>query len=264
MALKIPVNFDVRAQALDDNEKLIRDSLQLEIENWARFRYTINIGNDASNLHSETFVAEEVKEAYRELAKSHYEVVTSLGRAKLSLEMVFWYPAIHLLLFTKSVKDFYFHVGCLLDNLARLIYIINDSNSATATQRRAGSLVLVRHWVDWGSLSDYPRYTRMKRSRKLREIINIRNDLTHSWSCPITIDRSSGIPYWPLAARTKRHHLWPYDEYETMRRQYRRWLPVLPMMKSDFDFVEAFQNTVLGKLVRDVRKFERNYGVEIR
>jgi len=36
------------------------------------------------------------------------------------------------------------------------------------------------------------------------------------------------------------------------------------MMKSDFDFVEAFQNTVLGKLVRDVRKFERNYGVEIR
>jgi len=221
------------------------------------------MGNDANNLHSKSSIAEEVKEAYRELAKSHYEVVTSLGRAKLSLQMASWYPAIHFLLFTKSVKDFYFHVGCLLDNLARLIYIINDPNSATATQRRRGSLVLVRHWVDWGSLGDYPGYSRLKRSRKLREIINIRNNLTHSWSCPIAIDKM-GVPGWPLAARSKRDHLWPYDEREIMFRQYRRWLPLLPMMESDFEFVEDFQNNVFGKLVRDVRKFERNYGVEIR
>lgn len=263
MALKIPINFNVHTQGLDVNETLIRDHLNLQVENWARFRYTINIGNDASNLHSKTSIAEEVKEAYRELAKSHYEVVTSLGRAKLSLQMASWYPTIHFLLFTKSVKDFYFHAGCLLDNLARLIYIINDPNSATATQRRRGSLVLVRHWVDWGSLGNYPGYTRLKRSRRLREIINIRNDLTHSWSCPIAFDKR-GVPGWPLAARTKRDHPWPYDERETMFRQYKRWLPLLPMMKSDFAFVEDFQNTVFGKLVRDVRKFERNYGVEIR
>jgi hypothetical protein len=177
--------------------------------------------------------------------------------------MASWYPAIHFLLFTKSVKDFYFHVGCLLDNLARLIYIINDPNSATATQRRRGSLVLVRHWIDWGSLGDYLRYARLKRSIRLREIINIRNSLTHSWSCPIAFDKK-GIPGWPLAARTKRDHPWPYDERETMLRRYRRWLPLLPMMESDFQFAEGFQNTVFGKLVRDVRKFERNYGVEIR
>jgi len=263
MALKIPINFSVHTQELDTNETLIRDTLKLKIENWARFRYTINIGNDASNLHSKSSIAEEVKEAYRELAKSHYEVVTSLGRAKLSLEMASSYPVIHFLLFTKSVKDFYFHVGCLLDNLARLIYIINDPNSATATQRRRGSLVLVRHWIDWGSLGDYPRYARLKLSIRLREIINIRNSLTHSWSCPIAFDKK-GIPGWPLAARTKRDHPWPYDERETMLRRYRRWLPLLPMMESDFQFVEGFQNTVFGKLVRDVRKSEGNYGVEIR
>jgi len=260
MALKIPINFGVHTQQLDPNETFIRDNLNLQIENWARFRYTIHIGNDASNLHSKSPIAEEVKEAYRELAKSHYEVVTSLGRAKLSLEMASRYTAIHLLLFTKSVKDFYFHAGCLLDNLARLIYIVNDPSSATERHRRG---VLVRHWVDWGSLRDYSGYTRLKRSRKLREITNIRNDLTHSWSCPIAINKN-GVPNWPLAARMKRHHLWPYDERETMFRQYRRWLPLLPMMESDFKFVEDFQDKVFRKLIRDVRNFERNQRVEIR
>lgn len=260
MALKIPINFDVRTQHLDPNETFIRDNLNLEIENWARFRYTINIGNDASNLHSRSSIAEEVKEAYRELAKSHYEVVTSLGCTKLSLAIAYQTLAIHPLPFKKSVKDFYFHAGCLLDNLARLIYIINDPNSAT---ERYSKGLLVRHWIGWGGLRDYPRYTRLKRSRRLGGIINIRNNLTHSWSCPIVAD-ANGIPYWPLAARTKRDHLWPYDERQTMFRQYRRWLPLLPMMESDFEFVESFQNTVFGKLVRDVRKFERNYGVKIR
>lgn len=262
MALKIPVNFDVRTQALDGNEEFIRDTLKLEIENWARFRYTINIGNNASNLHSKSSIPEEVKEAYRELAKSHYEVVTSLGRAKLSLEIAS--QSIHFLLLTKSVKDFYFHVGCLLDNLARLIYIINDPDSAIERYRKGSRKgLLVRHWVDWGSLSNYQGYTRLKRSRRLLEIINIRNDLTHSWSCPVAPDQN-GLPRWPLAARTKRHHLWPYDERKTMFRQYRKWLPLLPMLKSDLEFVEDFQNTVFRKLVRDIRKFERNYGVEIR
>lgn len=264
MALKIPVNFDVRTQALDGNEEFIRDTLKLEIENWARFRYTINIGNEASNLHSKSSIAKEVKEAYRELAKSHYEVVTSLGRAKLSLEIASQYPAIHFLLFTKSVKDFYFHVGCLLDNLARLIYIVNDRNSAIERYRkRYLKGKLVRHWIDWGELRPYSGYARLKRSKRLLEIIKIRNDLTHSWSCPIALD-GNGLPHWPLAARMKRHHLWPYDERKTMFRQYRKWLPLLPMMESDFEFVENFQNTVFRKLVRDIRKFERNYGVEIR
>lgn len=264
MALKIPSDFDVRTLDLDGNEEFIRDNLNLEIENWARFRYTINIGNAARNLHSKSSIPKEVKEAYRELAKSHYEVITSLGRAKLSLQIASLYPTIHRLLFTKSVKDFYFHAGCLLDNLARLIYIINDQNSAAERydkRYRKGSLV--RHWIDWGELRNYPGYTRLKRSRQLREIIKIRNNLAHSWSCPIKFDKK-GIPGWPLAARTKRDHPWPYDERETIIRRYKRWLPILQMMGSDFEFVESFQNNVFGKLVRDVREFERNYRVEIR
>jgi len=259
MALQIPIDFDVHTQQLDDNEKFIRDKLNLQIENWARFRYTINVGNRANNLHSHTVIADDVKAAYRELGKSHYEVVKSLGYARLSLIIVDQSLSRGpLLLFTKSLKDCYVHIGCLLDNLARLIFIINDPKSTTRTNRRR----LIRHWVGWGGLDDYPGYTRLKSSRQLQEIRNIRNTLTHSWSCPIHIE--SGVPHWPLAVRTERDHLWLYDELQTMRRRYRRWLPLLPMIESDFQFIESFQNKVFGKLVRDVRKFEQNYGVEIR
>jgi hypothetical protein len=259
MALQIPDNFDVYTEKLDVNETFIRDALSVQIENWARFRYTIHVGNDADNLHSQGPVSEEVKAAYRELAKSHYEVITSLGCAAVSLEMVVESLEIHPILFKKSVKDFYFHTGCLLDNLARLIYIVNDPHSATETNRRHH---LLRHWVDWGSLRDYAGYARLKRSKHLREVINIRNNLTHSWSCPVVF--INNIPHWPLAIRRKRNHPWLYDERDTLRRRYRSWLPLLPMLKGDLEFVERFQHIVFGKLVRDVRKFDRNHSVQIR
>ena len=35
-------------------------------------------------------------------------------------------------------------------------------------------------------------------------------------------------------------------------------------MTDDFRFIETFQNQVFAKLVRDINKFERNYGVVIR
>jgi hypothetical protein len=211
-----------------------------------------------------TPIAEEVEEAYRELAKSHYEAVTSLGSARIALEDVAQSHGRHILLFGKALKDFYFHIGCLLDNLARLIYIVNDPNSATEMYGRGPRRgLLVRHWVGWGSLRDYPAYTRLKRSRQLKEIRNIRNNITHSWSCPIIVD-ANGAFHWPLAARKKRDHLWFYDERPIMRTKYRRWLPLFPMISDDFVFIEGFQNTVFGKLARDVRIFERNYGVEIR
>jgi hypothetical protein len=51
MVLRIPSDFDVHSEQLDDSEKFIRDVLGLDIENWARFRYTIHVGNLADNLH---------------------------------------------------------------------------------------------------------------------------------------------------------------------------------------------------------------------
>jgi hypothetical protein len=258
MTLQIPNNFQVHKQALDSNETYIRDQLCLKIDQWARFRYTIHVGNEAENLYSNKSISEEVKESYRELAKSHYEVVTSLGSAHLSLQNCSQYKKNPILFFTKSVKDFYFHIGCILDNLARLIYIINDPQSATEKNQRGA---LVRHWVGWGSLRGYPGYTRLKKSRRLCEIRNIRNNIAHSWSCPIYL--INNIPYWPLAVRLKRDHFWLYDELQIMRRKYRKWLPLVPTMGADFKFIEGLQDDVFRKLTQDVKIFESNYNVVI-
>lgn len=207
MPLKIPPSFDVYSEALDIYEKFIRDHLKLKIVNWAKFRYTINIGNSAANLKSLTgTIPPGIEESYRELAKSHYEVVTSLGTARLSLQIATEAIQANPLLFKKSFKDFYFHIGCLLDNLARLIYLVNDPQSADAAYSRGK---LVRHWIDWGRLSAYTGYSRLKRSKTLRETINIRNAFTHGWSCPIFQDKNTGVLFWPIAIRTKRDFYWP-------------------------------------------------------
>jgi hypothetical protein len=271
MAVKIPNSFDFRKEKLDSRETFIRDQLKLNIENWARFRYTIHVGNDASCLQSKVGpVDQDVRQTYIELGKSHYEVVTSLGCVKLSFDGIEGLASPEILEFKKYIKDFYFHAGCLLDNLARLIYIVNDPNSAKETRSigwDGGRLVIpMRHWIDWGGLRSrsYPGYNRLKQSARLREIIKIRNSITHSWSPPGGLDTRTGVYYWPLAARKKRDLYWPYEEEGLMRARYRKWVPLIPMMRDDFVFLEGLQDQVFGKLVSDIQKFEDNHGIIIR
>jgi hypothetical protein len=259
MARPLPPDFTVQAQQLDPYESYIRDQLALNITNWARFRYVINVGTNSDNLLGRATVAKEVKESYCELGKSHYEVITSLGNARLAWYKTACHIANQSVLFRMSAKEFYFHTGCLLDNLARLIYIINDPGSATATNRRGG---LMRHWVDWGSLQSYAGYARLKRSTRLKGIINIRNTLTHSWSIPFASD-PAGAPLWPLGIRTRRDHPWPSDSKSRLAHQYRRWIPVAQMMEADLRFVEPFQDTVFAKLTRGIVRFERAFNVQI-
>src|SRR5262245_61392094 len=110
MTIKIPRDFSVASDQLDANEQIIRDELQLDVTKWAKFRYTIAVGNNANRLISknQSSIPDDVKEAYRELAKSHYEVVTSLGAARVSYDL-FLATIDNPLCFKKSTKDFYFH-----------------------------------------------------------------------------------------------------------------------------------------------------------
>jgi len=259
MAIPIPSDFDFRTIPLDDNEIFIRDQLGLNIDHWARFRHAIGIGLDADNLHGEhgAPVTENVKSAYRELGKSHYEVVTSLGYIALSLDLA-RNSQENLLMFQKSCKDFYFHTGCLLDNLARLIYILNDPGSASELYRQQ---VPMRHYIGWGQLKGYSGHNRAMRSEKLRGIKNIRNCLTHSWKIPFRIDQHDNM-YWPLAVRSDKSFLWPYDEPE-FKRRYRKWIPILPMMESDLRFLEGFQDERFRRLIKDISQFESSNKVKI-
>jgi hypothetical protein len=64
----------------------------MDVENWAKFRYAINIGTDPVHLHG-TSIPDEVKSAYRELGKGHYEVVCSLGYCNLAfLDLILGNP----------------------------------------------------------------------------------------------------------------------------------------------------------------------------
>lgn len=267
MAIPIPVDFDVVAVDLDPLESRIRDEFGLNITNWAKFRHTIHIGTNADVLSSPAPpIANQVKQAYLEMGKSHYEVVTSLGSAWLSLDQATQaHPQNHLL-FKKSYKDFYFHCGCLLDNLARLIYIVVDPQSASATfvtGPRWKRGLLIRHWIDWGQLNSYSGYQRLKKSKHLREIINIRNGFTHGWMCPIYRDRNTGVLSWPIAIRTRRNFYWPHGEQASMRRIYRKKMPIIDMMQADLAYIESFPSQVFEKLVRDIKLFEQHNNVQI-
>jgi hypothetical protein len=181
------------------------------------------------------------------------------------------------LVFRHLQKSFYFHLGCLLDNLARLIYIINAPDAATRTVSKNNSRPF-RCRIDWGDLrkeieNDYEKtggkqyrgYRPFARSKRISQIINIRNGFTHGWYPPFVADPQIRALGWPVAIRTARDFYWPHDEREgaEMRKRYRKYLPINVIMRDDFAFMEAFQNRVFARLVRDVKKFERHNAVLI-
>jgi len=244
-------DFDYKNCNLDLSERYIRDNLGLDIENWAKFRHGIYVGTDSKVLKPRKNVTKDVKETYLELGKSHYEVITTLGYLKISmLAIEDQISAKQSFLVFKLCKEFYFHSGCLLDNLARLIYIIVDNKSVTKKDSRG---CFVRHWFDWGKLKEkkYPGYIKFCRSKKIKEIINVRNQMAHSWRCIIGENYS-----WPEAIRNNRDLKWPYDN-EGWRR-YKKWLCIKDMIKFDFEYLEKFQNNVFKRLFQDISRFEKN------
>jgi len=261
MSIPIPNDFNVYNQQLEVNEICIRDELRLNILNWAKFRYTIHVGNNAQYLQSDITISDNVKDSYREMAKSHYEVITSLGCCKLSLDEIHENIRNNPLKYKKSLKDFYFHIGCLLDNLARIIYIICDSNSADAVDRRGR---FIRHWIDWTHLGAYPGFIKIKQSILLKGIKNIRNMITHSWKIPeMYLRETNQGPFWPLAIRRARVYLWPYDERSTLFKRYRKWISIQDTVDRDFRYIEYLQNVIFSKLIRRVAIFENNYNLKI-
>ena len=149
MALKIPSNFDFKKIPLDPLEVIVRDRLNVNIENWAKFRHTINASVNANSLKSKSIILPEIKSSYIELSKSHYETVTMLGATRISLDTLINSQDLDRLIFKKSFKEFYMHAGSVIDNIARLIYIVNIARS-TKEKGRHG---LLRHEIGYGGLA---------------------------------------------------------------------------------------------------------------
>ena len=75
MARIIPADFDVFNELIDVNEQIIRDVLKVKVNNWEKFRYTIYAGKSSDVLESNSSIDNNIRNAFIELAKSHYEVV---------------------------------------------------------------------------------------------------------------------------------------------------------------------------------------------
>lgn len=272
MSLKIPIDFDYKSIPLDPLELKIRDELMVDVSCWSKFRHSINVGTNSSSLHSNSSIASEVKESYIELGKSHYEVVTSLGATKISLDNVIKSINKDGLLFKKSFKEFYMHAGSVLDNLARIIFIINIPCAPTLKDKNGK---YKRLSIGYGSLktiyqknaSHLKGYSNFIKSKTINEIKTIRNNFTHSWIPTIFKDRNSGSLMWPVAMRKKeQYYLWPHDIYEQkkIKRLYRKKELIESMCSRDWSELENQQNKMFDRLAKDVEKFEANHNLVIR
>ncbi len=268
MARRIPRSFDPSRIRLDPVERYVRDVLHVDITNWAKFRYAINLGTHSSVLKSVSEIDNVVRQAYLDLGKTHYEVIVSLGFIKQCLDTVLRYNSIHFFYFRKSLKEFYIHSGSVMDNLARLIFIVNSPQSAF---QRKDKFRYVRHWLAWAELRKKYRkyritgYSRLLTNSAVREILNIRNNFVHNWIFPIVIKRnqSAVVPYCPIAVRYTRNYLWPYDKRERIGTKYRKYIALIDMVRGDYLHIESLQSSIFGKLIGDIKKFERNNKITI-
>lgn len=257
MAIPIPPDFAFRKEHIDPVEQVVRDVFQLNVENWAKFRYAIAVGNDSSHLKGSQ-ISDDVKDAYRELGKCHHEIVSSLGYCNYAqLEMTFG----NLFVFQKSVKDFYFHAGAMLDNLARLIYIVNVRDAAFASKtKNNGTREYTRHLMDRGKLltntsPEVAPYIPHIDSSLVKELVQTRNFIAHYWKIPIVYGQ------WPKDQLRLKAFAWPYDESEF--HNYSGWKPIHEIIQEHFDELKRVQDAVFGLLLNDLSRFEANNGVTI-
>mgnify|MGYP000864574131 CR=1 FL=1 len=271
-----------RDTTLNEKEIYIRDNLDCNIEGFTEFRRIINCGTSETHL---TWGAGTVSAAdrsnrtdtYLDLGKTLYEVVCCLGFAKLALEDLSTTTVVKLpngkaeassyLPYLKLCKEFYFHAGCLIDNLARLIYIINDPSRNDEPGQFGGPL---RRSIGWGQLRPpngrkrgaYPAYSGFISDPDLDCLLMVRHFLTHVWSPPQKFDTSDRI-CWPEDVRTQRVFVWPYNSHEATAYSALTFVPVLTMVEKDFLTLERFQNQVFKQLVTDEPAFETVQGYTI-
>jgi hypothetical protein len=254
LAVPIPADFDYLKEQIDISEHAARDAFHFNVENWARFRWTIAVGNESSHL-SGTSISDDVKAAYRELGKCHHEVVSSLAYCGLSLIPL---PFANLFVIQKAVKDFYFHGGALLDNLSRLIYVVNVAAAASAKSKKG----YVRHEMHRSQLirdhsADVPNYIPHINSLMIQEFVSTRNAVAHYWKIPF---RGADLQ-WPRDQLKDKAFAWHYDEAEYHK--YTGWTPMADIINEHLRELEKAQNEIFGLLVADIAVFEKNNGVQI-
>lgn len=264
--------FDYKKEPLDPLETAVRDELGVNIEGWVKFRRSINCG---SSVKSEILAFDpgqqsvNKQDAFLDLGKSNYEVVCCLGFAKQAFDDIRTLRVeryTELLRFMRLSKEFYFHAGSVLDNLARLIYIINDKDSHSAPVSKKNT-TLRRRYISWGDIekdiaAKHPDYVRFVNDKDMQEFRYIRHFLTHVWAPPKRLEK--GELQWPEEIRSARVYAWPHDPLDDPDYKALTFVSIIKMLESDWVALERFQNQLFDQISSDVTsKFEPNYGCKI-
>ncbi len=271
MKKRIPENFDVydnTARGFGGDEIQIRDEFKIDITSWAKFRHAIRIGLNSKFLISSngTSVPEEIKEAYRELGKSHYEIIKCVGHAHISFSQFKseYESRANFLLIEKTFKEFYFHLGFILDTFSRIVFILNHPESGTLEKRKG---IPRRHFIGWSDLirdyanhSSFKQYQSIFTSNELEGIKNIRNNYTHGWA-PIAFVTDSDILI-PDEIREYNRFFWHYDEWNDYSK-YHYNHSMLEIASTDWEYLLELQSRLFSQAITDLDSFETNHNVYI-
>lgn len=273
---------------LDFVENYIGTDLDVDLGGWVRFRHRINTGSHSSHLKfaNKKLATKGKKEAYLDTGKGMYEIVSSLGMARLTLDQLAKHRANSssnstyaesFLEFLRQAKLFYFLMGGVTDNLARIVYTLRHKNS-----HKRGKEQKKRRKMGFGStglkkemdaeikklnngtitLADcrYTKY-RFMYGTNVSKVLAVRHFLTHVW-CPFTkiIQREF---YWPIQIWSERVYAWPHDQLEAKAFTKLTFEKVVPRMEKDFLVIEKLVDQTFKQLVKDVPDFELTYGATI-
>lgn len=269
---------------LDFVEDFVGEDLDVDLSGWVRFRHRINTGSHSSHLKFATKrkATKGKKEAYLDVGKGLYEIISSLGMAQQTLNELASLQANSssqkaladsFLEFLRHAKLFYFLMGCVTDNLARIVYTLRHKKS-----HQRGKEQKKRRKIGFGSGANglkkiiedeekklaagrivradciFTNY-RFMYGNNVNKVLNVRHFLTHVW-CPFTkIDQREF--YWPTQIWSERVYAWPHDQLEAPAFNKLTFEKAVPRMEKDFVVIQKLVNKTLKQLTKDVSDFEQ-------
>ncbi len=243
----------------DIHENYARDTLKLNIKNWAKFRYAINIGTPD---HRSSVVCKQIKksqviwDAWEDLGKSHYQYITNLVYTNHCFQA---YNETDLIYAFRNFYDLYYHAVNCIDALSRIIFILYQPNSIYAKNRKGiykRKEVGLRHIKNTSYFKS--RFQLLVDRFKITEIQTIRNNLSHGWRPTVIYvqGRKRGLGV-DARIRYEKHVDWMDRKEQYNKRLLSEWL------SDDYRNVEQFGKEVFEKCIQQIPIWEKQNDFKI-
>ncbi len=256
----LPNDFNYKKEILDSYETYVRDILAMPIEQWVKFNYRVHSADKVSVLFAQKIIPEELQQTFLEIGRRHKEVLLSLGYAKISLLETQQNIQADRFKCTKSAKEFYFHLGTILDSLARITFLINYADAPTKRNLQGK---LIRHFIDFSIFrNDYnlTGYRKLFNQKTIKEIEVLKNNFQQNEPSPFIFADKGKELLFPVSLRNASKP-WSVELYNA---RFRKYVSLSKMLEEDFNVIQNFQSALYEKLFQEVDKFEKVHKLIIR